>query len=353
MNQVIMPVGYMGSGSSAITDLLSEVKGYESLNGNFEYVLLHCPNGLFDLEDKLLFGNNALRSDEALHSFYACMQTLFGCKRFGVADYKHRVGNDFLENCEEFIDDLITIKNLEGYWYYQENPNMIMLIRKALYKIIYLLSLKKIKRSPVLKYKEMWMAYPSNKEFYSASKKFLKKFFNELGIQNSNLILDQFLLPHNLWRFENYFGNNCKAIVVDRDPRDVFLLNKYFWKKAVCPIPYSYEVSEFCAHYKAMRECERKTENKNIFRIHFEDLVYKYDETISKIFFFLNIKEDLHIQKKTKFNPEKSIKNTQLYMQNKEFEEEGIYIEKNLKEYIYNFPYDNISGISNREDVIL
>ena len=67
MNNVVMPVGYMGSGSSAITDLISEVQGYKAENGNFEYVLLHCPNGLFDLEDKLLHGNNALRSDEALH----------------------------------------------------------------------------------------------------------------------------------------------------------------------------------------------------------------------------------------------------------------------------------------------
>lgn len=143
MNQVVIPVSYMGSGSSAITDLLSEVHGYESANGNFEYVLLHCPNGLFDLEDKLLRGNNALRSDEALHSFYECMQTLYSCKHFGVADYKHRVGLQFLDDCKDFINTLIISKNPNGYWYFQENPNRIMLLKKAIAKLIHLISLKK------------------------------------------------------------------------------------------------------------------------------------------------------------------------------------------------------------------
>ena len=53
-NKIVIPTGYMGSGSSAVTDLLSEVDGYSCSNGNFEYVFMHCPNGVFDLEDKLL-----------------------------------------------------------------------------------------------------------------------------------------------------------------------------------------------------------------------------------------------------------------------------------------------------------
>ena len=30
MNKIIVPTGYMGSGSSAITDLLSEIDGYDA-----------------------------------------------------------------------------------------------------------------------------------------------------------------------------------------------------------------------------------------------------------------------------------------------------------------------------------
>ena len=352
MNNVVMPVGYMGSGSSAITDLISEVQGYKAENGNFEYVLLHCPNGLFDLEDKLLHGNNALRSDEALHSFYECMQVLYSCKRFGVADYKHRVGPQFLNYCQDFIDTLTVVKNPQGYWYYQEIPDKAMLLKKAMHKLIYILTMEKIKFHPVLRYKEMWMAYPSPEEFYKAANKFIANFFCELGIEEKNLILDQFILPHNLYRFDNYFDKNCKAIVVDRDPRDVFLLNKYYWRKAGYPIPYSYDVAEFCIHYKKMRECEIKNSSDNVLRIHFEDLVYKYDDTLQKIFDFLHIEEEQHILKKTKFSPEKSIKNTQIYNRNSTFKDEADYIKINLSEYLYEFPFTECGKFS-MKDIIL
>ena len=88
MNQLVVPISYMGSGSSAITDLVSEIKGYEAQNDTFEYVFLHCPNGVFDLEDKLLVGNNALRSDEALHSFCDTMKQLYDKKWWCVGNYK-------------------------------------------------------------------------------------------------------------------------------------------------------------------------------------------------------------------------------------------------------------------------
>lgn len=68
-HKIVIPTGYMGSGSSAVTDLLSEIDGYSCTNGNFEYVFMHCPNGVFDLEDKLLKGNNDLRSDESFRHF--------------------------------------------------------------------------------------------------------------------------------------------------------------------------------------------------------------------------------------------------------------------------------------------
>ena len=82
MNKIVITTGYMGSGSSAATDLISEFRGYDFNNGDFEYVLLHCPDGLFDLEDKLLLGNTAIRSDEAIHRFLECAKTLYDTKNY-------------------------------------------------------------------------------------------------------------------------------------------------------------------------------------------------------------------------------------------------------------------------------
>ena len=63
MRKIIISTGYMGSGSSAITDLVSEFEDVNNKHRDFEYIFLHCPNGVFDLEDKLLVGNNSIRSD--------------------------------------------------------------------------------------------------------------------------------------------------------------------------------------------------------------------------------------------------------------------------------------------------
>ena len=54
MKKIIVPTGYMGSGSSAVTDLLKEYPVLNTKNSDFEFVFLHAPNGVFDLENKLL-----------------------------------------------------------------------------------------------------------------------------------------------------------------------------------------------------------------------------------------------------------------------------------------------------------
>ena len=80
MKRIIVPTGYMGSGSSAVTDLVSEFKDCENSFKSFEYVMLHCPNGLFDLEDQLLIGNNAIKSDYAIRAFEKQMRNLYDKK---------------------------------------------------------------------------------------------------------------------------------------------------------------------------------------------------------------------------------------------------------------------------------
>lgn len=352
MNKIVIPTGYMGSGSSAVTDLLSEVKGYNCKNENFEYVFMHCPDGLFDLEDKLLIGNNALRCDEALHSFYDCMNQLYLDKHYWVADYKHKIHADFIKCCEVFIDSLIDERLPKCYWYYQEKNSIHVFIQRIINIIVSFFSFGKIPVKPALQYNEMWISYPSQTEFYTEAKKFLNCIFIKMGIGKSNLVLDQLLLPHNLYRMDYYFDGNCKVIVVERDPRDVFLLNKYYWNSMNTPIPYPLDVKSFCTYYYKMRECEKKYCGANVLRIHFEDLVYFYKKTVREIFDFLDISECDHTRKFTKLIPEKSALNTQLFNRDHRFEDEAKYIEDKLSTYIYTFPRVMNEGIT-EDDVIL
>lgn len=142
MNKILVPTGYMGSGSSAVTDILAEIDGCSARDGDFEFVFLHCPNGVFDLEDKLLHGNNAIRSDEALHSFLGTMKQLCTKKYWWVGHYNEHVGPGFYDLCLRFVDEL-TFSRPNYYWYWQENTNARMFVELCIRKIVWLLTMKR------------------------------------------------------------------------------------------------------------------------------------------------------------------------------------------------------------------
>lgn len=328
----------MGSGSSAITDLISECEGFDADNGSFEYVFLHCPNGLFDLEDKLLVGNNALRSDEALHSFRQEMKELYDRKFWWPGNYKNRIGKDFLAITDEFVQSLIEFEP-DYYWYYQEKLDFAAFLKMTLRKLFLVVSGGRIVLKKPLTHPKMWLSMPGEQEFYDKAKKYLDRIWAELGIERKNLILDQLLLPFNLDRMEHYFGENAECFVVERDPRDVFISNKYVWTMQDCPIPYPTDVREFCSMYRKMRRMEGTVSNPHIHVFQFEDLIYRYEDSVARVFDILGVTAEQHTKSRTMFDPDKSVHNTQLFRK-PEYADEMRVIEQELAEFLYEFPYE-------------
>ena len=105
----------------------------------------------------------------------------------------------------------------------------------------------------------------------------------------------------------------------------------------MCTFPL--EVNEFCNFYKKMRESEKKCNSNKVYRVKFEDLIYDYENKVKEITKFLGFTEKDHVNKKSRFNPDISIKNTQLFRK-KEYLEESRIIEEKLKDYLYDFPYE-------------
>lgn len=348
--KIIVTCGYMGSGSSAATDLISEFRNINNKHKSFEYIFLHCPNGVFDLEDKLLIGNNSIRSDEAIHSFLKAMRELYDTKFWWPGYYKKIIGEDFYQEVLNYVNNLVDVET-DSYWYYQEKPTKKMQLQLVIQYAIRKIFKKKYMARKVLSYSTMSLSYKTPEDFYKETKKFINRILLMIDSKEQDILLDQLLLPHNLYRIQNYFDEDeIKVVVVERDPRDVFFINKYAWKKKGISVPYSFDVKKFCSQYKSIREMEKKTDNKNILRIKFEDLVYKYDETVKSITNFLGYKESDHVDRLKRFNPEMSIKNTQVFASNEDYLEECQYIEKELSDYIYDFPEKVVSRIENTID---
>lgn len=337
MKRIIVPTGYMGSGSSAVTDLISEFKDCQNEYKSYEYIFLHCPNGLFDLEDKLLIGNNAVRSDEAIRSFEFQMQKLYNKKYWWVGNYEKIIGPNFKKMTDNFISNIQEF-NFPGFWYTHEEVNTKMFLKLLLRKPLKILLKDRIKFKKILKYNDgMRVSFVTKKEFYEKAHDYIYDVVEEVSHGKDNIILDQFLLPFNMHRVDNYFDDRLRAVVVERDPRDVFITNKYIWPERDLTVPLPTDAKEFCKFYKKMRESEKKCDSKKVLRIRFEDLIYNYEDTIDKIIEFLGFTSADHINKKKRFDPNISIKNTQLFRK-KEYQEEMTIIEKELKNYLYDFP---------------
>lgn len=329
MNKIIVPTGYMGSGSSAITDILREFDNINTKNSDFEYIFLHMPGGIFDLEDRLFLNNNALRSDEAIKYFRNNMKDLYELRGYWPGNYKKYVTKKFLIILEKYIDK-IRSGNFTGVWYYNEKYKGIKLYKRAIKNRI----CKLLNKTILLDDFDIEYSFISKEDFYKYTCEFIVDFINEINKEDKcNIVLDQLLLPHNLYRIKNYDRLNFKPIVVSRDPRDVFLMNKYIWKPTGFPVLYPLDAEEFCKYYDNMRKSENMIYD-NVLRIKFEDLVFDYTNSLEKIKKYLELDDINHIKKRRFFNPDISIKNIQIY-KNEKYKEEVEIIEKYLSEYLY------------------
>lgn len=338
---IVVPMGYMGSGSSAITDILRGFEGYEAAAGTAEFLFTHCPNGLFDLEDKLLQGNNALRSDEAIHSFLFAMEDFCRKNRWwGAAGFTKGIERRFLDATYAFINDLIDFE-IDAPWYHQHDIPLRKVPLRACSRIVRSATHGSIRLPSPLRYKGTFLAFPKAEEFYVCARSYINRALSFLGSEDNHLILDQLLLPHNLWRLENYFEEKPICFVVDRDPRDVFLLNKYIWSIDSVDVPFPKDAQAFCEYYRKMREAERPVVDECIHRLHFEDLVYRNGESIRAIMEALGNPSQ---RSSVTFSPKQSIDNTQLFSLDA-YRAEGQIIADQLPEFLYEFPYERQPAI--------
>lgn len=358
--RLVAVASYMGTGSSAVADLLREFSGARLCGPiKYEHVLLHMPNGLFDLEDKLLCNNNAVRSDEAIRSFKQTMNYLY-YNNFGwFGSYQRYLGREFLGIVDEFIDHISFV--FDGAWYYRTKKMRFSPIDLGLQIGACVLGKRKIsdysgrwgKLCKVYDPHKQYYAAPSADTFYTAARQFIRSYidlFCRDAADATIIVADQLLLPHNAHRLNRYFDDDLRLIIVDRDPRDVFFANKYFWLPNKCGVPIPTDVSRYCQYFQSVRACEQIADDMRIKRIMFEDMIYNYQTTVEDILEFLNCGQLSHIRQFQYFRPNNSINNTQIFNSVLSSKTENEYIENALRGWLYKFPQQNIPEVEKMFD---
>lgn len=332
--KIVTCASYGGTGSSVITDLLKEFSNIKS-TGDFEVSIAHEYGGISDLQHYIVDDFHRLKNDEALYNFKKLVQRI-------EPDYNKLFANKFSNIAEQYIASL-TVEEWQGYWHQHTyrftgidkfvKYDFNMLLEKIKYKFLK----HKYEYEFVPKQKKDTMYLTINDDtFYSKTRMFFNELISTLDEKKEfeYIAIDQMVPPTNISRYLKYF-ENMKVIIVDRDPRDLYLLNKLYWKEGWIPTD---KVETYISWFNNIRS--NRDEGDNILRINFEDFICDYDKTVSKIIEFLQLDESKHINKYMYFNPEKSKKNYQFYKRNEilsnELKQDLSKIEDKLYEFIIN-----------------
>lgn len=328
---------YYGTGSSAVTDFVAEFDNVFDFT-NEEFRFIQDPDGISDLEFNLVECFNRHNSGHSLKR-YKKLVDFYSGNIFG-SKYSGFFGEKWKELSYKYIDDL-TDFTFPGWWMYDlYDRGEWFYFRKRIGNKILHKTLWRNKPETTLNTMRgeiTYCSHPTEERFLEITQRYIYDLFTFVMPSDKEIMMvDQLLPPMNLKRYLRYFNNNIQTIVVDRDPRDIFVLDKYVWKDGIIPN----DPETFCKWIEYTRS-HRKIENMDTNQvrfIRFEDLIYKYEETTSALTEWLNLDEKLHSRPKANFIPEVSIKNTQMWKKYPKSINEVRIIEDRLSEYLYDFP---------------
>lgn len=328
-------ISYHNTGSSAVDDYLREFEGFTYAPSDVECRFLQDPDGISDLEYNLVDNWHRLNSG-------------FAIKRYEKFAKKNRrtyqliFGNSWLDETNRYVENLIDFK-FPGYWHADVNEQpfvcwVIYKFRRAFSKVVP----HRYRKTQDFNYFPQLISYHSmcsRAVFYAKTQKYTETLCEKMKKADTEyLVLDQCVSTTNIKRYLNYI-QDLKVIIVDRDPRDVYIQGTSAGTHVLPHDPYL-----FARQYRDMRQTlKEEVKDHRVLRIQFEDLIYNYECITRKIKEFLGITEEKHKYPRKFFNPDISRKNIRLWTKKLEYTEQTKVIEKELCEFLYEYPKEEES----------
>ena len=331
--------GYGCTGSSAVNDLLKEFSNFYVCDQDSLWILQDF-DAISDLEYFLIEGNHRSKTHLAIKKF-----ELFIKKN--TLEFERIFGKKFKYITKKYIESIIDTKFKKQimqqeisnfflrFWIFKIYPQ----IQKVFYCVKKFFYLQKEKRFIAkFPYVEKTYTIPNKKNFYKNTKIYTNELLKsiEKNKKTRHLHFDQLVPAMNSQRYFNYL-DNIKVIIVDRDPRDLYILNEEVWRGdfAMCDTS---DLTQFINWYRNIRQHRfLEKSNKNIKYINFEDLIYNYERTVNSITKFLEIPRKYHNKKNFFFIPENSKLETRTWLQHPKYLKETKLIEKELSNFCYKY----------------
>lgn len=322
--------GFNCSGSSAVIHLLKEYDETKIID--FECMILDLPDGIRDLDYCLHAGGGYFREDRAMMRFRKMIHN----HRY-IQKYSGRKADAITR---QYLDKLTAVqwrgRSVYDYIYHDTAERYLWYFKRLVEKIIYSWTKKRVGFT-----NRQMKVKASEQDFYVATKEYMDRLICAFGGDLDKVtVMDQLMPPVNTKEYLKYV-NNAKAIIVDRDPRDMYL-NLHLGVDCNC-VPLT--AKEFVEYHKQWWESkEMYRDSEDVLYIQFEDLIYHYEETLVRIETFLGLTKNP--RRRQIFRPERSVNNTQIFRRTQGFEDDIRYIEQELKEYLYPYPEKSVEELS-------
>lgn len=327
-NLVVTSIGYHDTGSSAVDDYLKEFRQCIDTPFEKECRIIQDPDGVADLEYALIDNWSRLNSGFALKRFRAF------CERYN-GSYSSIFGTNWMKMVDGYIESLISVK-YRGYWHAD------IRVQKPFWASIYYGGrvLQNILKIPPAKWNLLPQEYSyhvdlNREEFIEKTIAFTDRLIHSASRDGEGfLLLEQLLPTTNISKSMRYFSN-VKAVLVDRDPRDVFICHIINGENVLPKDPV-----EFCKVYRDSRKTasvELRENPERLLFVRFEDLIYKYDSETKRLKSFIGLGDEDHIKPGQIFKPEVSMKNTKQWEKHPQYSESCKEIARLLPEFLYPF----------------
>ena len=335
MNRTVGICGYVKTGSSTITQLLREFDEIQVLN-DIEFDLTYFPDGLEDLEYHLKNYHKYMSPVLAIHRFRKLVKKMNG--------YKRAAGEKFISAADVFLNRITQVSwNGNGNIDKLIRSSVAMFAKKCVFRIAKILRFYSFIKMyiSIFPIKMDLCIMPEN--FLEAAKDFVSDILDAMNRDSVRItVLDQPFEGCNPVKSFKYF-ENPKAIVVDRDPRDHYLVVKKYLRRQGMGYQIPCEnVDDYIKYFRLVHKSPpnlRKRED--ILFLNYEELIYNYESTVKKIADFIGVTK--HSHKGKYFKPSYARNNTELFKRYKSYEADIRKIEQELPDYLFHFEnYPNV-----------
>ncbi len=340
---IISTCGFGSTGSSAVSDYLRECNDIEVLDG-IEFDISTIPDGIEDLEYHCVLRHSRINSSVYAIQRFRKLINNYSKTWCRETSLKHK---DLMKLTEDYLSAISQL-SFVGYSPSYDKKGDSFFRRYVGYSLMLQRLMPYAEKKHLIKGNKDFYPLESiqvsidSPNFYEESRRFIRSLLTLMGCDESKkIVLDQAFVGDDPVKSFPFFDDPY-AIVVDRDPRDLYIFAKKFLRSQGRFMP-SDDVMNFIKYYRLLRERRPYTNtNERVLCIRFEEMVYDYDNTADKIDSFLNV-ENKHRQ--TIFQPAMSAANTNLIKRFPDLEPDIEVIERELQDYLFDFNhYDSVDN---------